>query len=486
MARIALRYLAGVMCAALCTSGADPTAAEAAGGASRPYTVAVTALPERLEPWHTTVGGFYYITAQFYYPLFERLGPGGQLASRFFDMEQTFACDRSMRHFKMCLQPQIAFSNGERITADDLASSVAGIHNTQQALPSPTIALIDSQCITVTLSRPDSAYFDRLNTSASTLLKASTLHERYPVGLGDYVLESWTPDELVGVYRGDAASIDFPRFAFRRVRDLEDAVAQGIDDVNVMYWAPHKRQTLHSYRVVSHPLLRNYALVTSFVDPALGRLFARCFDVEAFRSEALQVEMLATPGFLPHGVPGWREQANYGDRSDLCDLSNGVVPVVYVSHMDLLGNTTRDFFERFNRNSRFAVDVRDGSVEGAVALANKKQENVVYLLGFGTYSSQAAFYGDPTAFYGFFVRHGTQELRSDLATLINASTTGTGHGKELLYRQMHRTLLDSGAVIGLGQHPPTLYYHPSIVGGVLADTIMGYMKISTVRKKTDA
>ena len=305
------------------------------------------------------------------------------------------------------------------------------------------------------------------------------------MGLGDYVLESWTATELVGVYRGDASSIDFPRFAFRRVRDLEDAVAQGINDVNAMYWAPHKRQTLQDYRAVTHPLLRNYALVTSFVDPAMGRLFARCFDVEAFRAEALQVEMLATPGFLPRGVPGWREKSNPSDISDICDLRNGTVPVVYVSHMDLLADTTRAFYERANRNSRFAVEVRDGSVEGAIAQANLKQENVVYLLGFGTYSSQAAFYGDPIAFYGFFARHGPRQLRADLAALIDASSTSRGLGKEALYRQMHRTLLDSGAVIGLGQHPPTLYYHPSVAGGVLADAIMGYMKISTVRRKKD-
>ena len=129
-----------------------------------PYTVSVTALPERLDPWNTEVGGFHYLNSQLYYPLFEYQGFSQNLASAFLDMTRTAAIDSTLRQFRLCLRDGVLFSNGDQIRLGDLVDSLEHIHATHAALQTPDIALESGQCLRVTLRDSDSNYFDKLTT----------------------------------------------------------------------------------------------------------------------------------------------------------------------------------------------------------------------------------------------------------------------------------------------------------------------------------
>ena len=447
------------------------------------FVVTMTSLPERIDPFQPLVNGFYYINLQLYTPIFARSSATNELTSEYLDLDETRALSPAMDTFRLCLRDGVTFSDGTPIEPGDLSASLAQIHASQGVLPGLASMRVHARCLLVALDEPDPFYFDKLTTASTTVIKAGTEDDAVPTGRGDYRLRNRDAKDIT--LTSSEAHRGYEAVKFAVVPTLIDAVRARADDINVMYWAPDKERVLRGFRQIAHPSLRSFALMVSIPDVALRQCVVASIPARAFRTEALGMRLEETVGFLPNGALG--SAVSFSPSPEACralSSSQRKPTVRFFNHMGFMHDAISKFFQARASRLPFHVKVEDHTLEEVFAAVGGG-EPIAYLLGFGTFSSQAARKGEPSMFFEPFLRRQLcTSAPSGIRDMLRAaSRERRPREKRMRYEEMHRLLLASGCVLPLGQMPPVLYYPPHIQSLEFADPIMGYPKVASIRRK---
>ena len=464
---------------ALCAipmAGCEPPVGASCGSS---YTVAVTYLPKRLDPRRNQINVYHYMILQLYEPLLSI--SAGQIDSVFLDTKRTRALSKRFDSYQLCLKPGVLFGDGTPVYVEDLARSLRDTHAEQEMLPPLQDMEIVADCVTVQLQRRDADYLDKLTTAASTVLKRGTENDRLPTGVGPYQIADWNDAQIHMVYRGPSR-VDFPEIVFQKVRDLDEALDAGLMDLNLMYWEPQRHAVLARWPKLHHSILRSYALIVSTPDAALRQQFTACFDREAYLKNAMSLDLVPSPGFLPVKAPGGDVDFS-AIRARMphkpCNIA-GPKPVMrYVNQVYPDSSALRQFFAAANPNLPVTVQVEDRSRADLIEMFSA-QEIMLYTIGIDSVNSQAAQLGESSVFFESLVRdHGylpthLPEVESAITTALQSSDRGE---KSVAYKKAHTQLLESGYIIPLGQLPPTLYYPTCIKQVEFADALIGYPRV---------
>lgn len=250
--------IAAALSATLALSGCGSTSAESSNGTKASADSIITV--NNVEPGAGLIPGNTADTA------------GWKVVTQLFDGLVTFSNDGKVvladaqsitpnadaSVYTIKLKPNLAFSNGEKVTAESYAkawsfsanatngqmgaaifSTIKGYDDLQSGTSSKDAQLsglrvVDDSTLEVSLAAPDSSFEYKVGDVAfmplpSVAYKDITAFGKHPIGNGPYVFESWTPNEDISLKINE--SYDGPRKAanggihFKLYSDLNAAYA---------------------------------------------------------------------------------------------------------------------------------------------------------------------------------------------------------------------------------------------------------------------
>lgn len=428
--------------------------AEAREEGQRPATFksAVDFLPQRINPRRNRVNVDHYVNLQLYYPLFSR-DDTGQLRSEYLDLPRTRAVSASFDQYVMCIKQGATFTDASPIRACDLVSTLKAIHG--EGLPYPPLnelLLTSANCVTVSLGRKDPRYFDKLMDVATAILKEGTEQTALPVGWGPYTLIERDSECLH--LRANKPNAHVQCAAICRANDTREAVQKGFEDVNLMNWDPDKTRAVQGFAVFPAPRLRAYALVVSLPDPALRRAFVGCFDQDMFLKEAMPLDLVKTPGYLPRGALGAAvefDPIKRQMRPGQCTFARRP-KVRFYNQIPGNGPAIRRFIAKAGDSLPVDIEVVDFDRAQMISVFTS-HEPQIFMGGVDALNSVAGRYGEPAIFFEVFTSDTrfTKERLSEAGALAGQASRATSReAKNEFYRQAHANLLGTGYVVPLG------------------------------------
>lgn len=443
------------------------------------YTAALQALPTHLDPWRNQINTSHFINIQVYYPLFRRTRDG-ELFSDFLDTKRTRATDQSFTEFEFCLKVGVKFSDDTPIQPEDLILLFRSAHATQESLPTILDSKIRNGCVRISLRAPDPSYFEKFTGVASTILKRATISDAAPIGLGPYKVESIGQKKVILVAnKAIAAKSYFQRIEFHRVNDLNEAVQKKILDTNHVYAGrvPHSIKT--TFKVVTKPTMKSYALVVSIPQASLRREFVACLNRSYFR-KLVPFDLDDIPGFLPKGALGFDVDFSELTPKSACRFGSKKPIVTFFSFVPSMTDDLERFFK--SESSRLPIQVRVQSVTlDETIKAAFSGASMISLVGFDSSGSISASTGEAAVYFESFFRPERlirEELKVVGTKVRSALETGARSAlKSQLYREAHRALLESHYVVPIGQLQSKQYYPNYLDNIVWEDQIGGYPRI---------
>ncbi len=454
---------------------------------NRTFRVGLRAIPERLDPRNNDVNIFHYINSNLYYPLFDKTSYG-KLQSDFLDMDTTEARDQIFSTFRMCLKEGISFSDGTSIRSSHLENSIRFVHQKDMELPVLESLRAEGFCVDVKLQRGEPKYFDKLSTLESTLLKEEPSFENpAPIGLGPFHIIVMNNEKII-LKRSSAQStkrgIDV--LEFLKIATPEDGERLQIHDWNNLWPhlganAPLPSYIINDWRRFEQSLVRSLMIVTHIKNANLSKKLAYCFDRLTYKKR-LGMDLTNIPGFLPKGLTGSRVsfeeiKGTWGFTKEDCRAASKNTKIVpFILFYPTLEAHLRLFLEDVQDSLPIRIGVSTVSVNEAIAKLYSGEELLIATLA-DTIKGRAA---------GFFVpflgdkRVIIQNLIGLDALLRKGATSNDVDESEKYFEIVHRKLLETGAIIPLGQVHSTFYY-PKFVKAIPAvDLANGFPRIDQI------
>ncbi|MBI4403097.1 MAG: hypothetical protein HY537_02995 [Deltaproteobacteria bacterium] len=447
--------------------------------APRTYSVGLGALPDKIDPRWNDINVYQLIYLHLYFPLFER-SENQSLTSHFLDLIETRVHDVSFKSFRLCLKNRVRFSDGTEINAKDLESSLRETHQNKSNLQELESLIVQGRCIEAKLAQSDTAYFDKLTTTESTILKRGSKNSRIPVGLGPYQIMEYTKDRLLLEETPGLVQGDFKRLEFVKVDSHEDGIKKKILDWNHIYYVPIPDTIKDEYQTISPPIFKTYFILVKVKDTKLRQQIAACFPHEKF-SVSLSLNLKPTPGFLPLGIMGthvefseirkkWGINCNFEGKQKQ--------KLIYYSIFPEVDGPAKHFFEKYDGLFPVKILYQPSSINKLIEAAYSPQKELLALIGsdgdmVNAQNYFSSLYGDKLMTTG-----NIPGLDGAVKKAALAQSEGS---KNSLFEEAHRLLLESGFVIPLGQFE-ILYYYPKNIRNVLfSDLVTGYPKIDKLK-----
>jgi ABC-type transport system substrate-binding protein len=468
---------------------------------STTYRLALRHLPTEGDPFTSQVNTDHLVMLQLYYPLFTRLSSGA-LTSEFLDLNTTRASNAAFTRFDLCLRPGLNYSDGSPVEIADLAKSLTESHKRQESLPDLIRVTPHDHCVSVELKTRDLRYFDQLTDVSNTVVSATRKIGVFPMGLGPYRVAEVNSTHLrlvanEGRVRGDFKAIEFVKYT-----NMEQDLRDGVIDFNHTGQIEIPARIRAQFQRVSRPAFKSYALVLNYPDSRLRQAFARCFDTANF-VKLLEIPLTPVPGFLPLGIMGSEigtvegelrspTRAIEGAKPEAsvrmpnpCRLQSAPPLTVY-NYLDEAAPKIVDFFRTHQAHFPVPVEVKTVSVDELVK-AMFSRDRIGAVIGFDSSSSLSSTSREASAFFENFMRHNrserliTQPIQGLEESVRLALDEAQPELKDVLYRDAHRILLDSGYVIPLGQLETDQYYPKYITNISWSDPISGYPRIDLMQ-----
>lgn len=469
---LALIGLIVVLAAALSRSHSGSDSSENAAT----YSIALTLLPDRLQPWANPVNVFGLILDAVYFPLLSTDVTSGEIHSEFLDTVRTKATSSDLKHYSFCLKQNVRYSDGTPIEGGDLAAMLTSFHSTQiLAEPSPIIQL-HGNCVTVTLKSADPIYFERFGGSASTILKQSTIHARIPTGLGSYSVYKFGESEII-LKRNQIDRSSIQTLKFLKVRDAASALDAHIDDLNYIYQGKLPDAYLHGKLVISRPAMKTYGLIVRTARPQDRVEFARCFPRTEY-AKVTALNLKPVDGVLPEGVLGSKqkfEQSVGVPAPRECVFRNANKPSVdFLSYNPTRDSEVRAFFAKYAVALPVKVNVVSVSALDFTKRLMDTSSPMVALVGLDSSGSSSAAFGEAATYLEPFLNRTNTSIVNfeieGLRELIRSAASETSsERKMLLYSKAHDLVMATGVVVPLGQLVTDHYFPNWISNLVWAD-----------------
>jgi hypothetical protein len=159
------------------------------------YRLALRYIPEAVDPRKNQINTNNLIMLQLYYPLLS-FDKNGVLRSYFLDESKTISKNSKFDSYRLCLKPNLHFSDSSPVRSADLAKSVIDFHSVLESLPKIKGIRNETPCVSVDLETSDPDYFSKLTGVATTILKSESTSAPFPIGLGSFRLLSKSPDSI--------------------------------------------------------------------------------------------------------------------------------------------------------------------------------------------------------------------------------------------------------------------------------------------------
>ena len=450
------------------------------------YSVAVPYLPIRFDPRFNRINVNHYILQQMYWPLITKSNDGrGVVNSEFLDPGRSVALAEDFSQFRLCLKPNLRYTDGSLLDAQDLHSTLEILHSKREQL-SPIMSLdVEGSCVRITMERGDAYYLEKLTSIDTTVLKRGTEGDALPVGRGPYRIVDRDDDQLRLEWAGFGPSPDFSSITFVKVDGVEDALSRGLTDVNLLYWDRLPPEDSQGRVRLNRDVLRTYSLIVAIPNDApLRRCIGACLDAQAFARVALPFEPVRTAGYLPRGLPG--SDADLEDLRGLppgcsCAASNRLVE--YHNPIPERQTSIAEYLGRSPLPARIEVRAQPWP---EFLDAIRSHTSMLYTIGMDTANSQVEPLDEAAIFFEAFygARRCIEENLDDVEALTRAALREPDSSKkQAFYREAHRALLRSGYVVPLGQHPSSLSYPRGIRHVEFADPYIGYPRIELTRRR---
>ena len=439
------------------------------------YTIALTVLPDRLEPWSNPVNVYGLILEALYYPLVNVDPLTKNITSAFLDTVKTRGTTSDLSNYVLCLKEKLTFSDGSPVTPDDFLYSMLRFHKAEILAQNTAELKARGSCIEVHLKASDPLYLERFNSISSTILKRSTENEPVPTGVGSYVVQSFLKSKIVLV-SSQHASPYFSTIEYIKVVDAEDAISKGITDLNHLYQGPLPASFLFGKSVIERLSMKTYAVLNRISNEMVRKQFASCFPRDEF-SKITGLSLKDIPGFLPMGAPGF--ESKFSDATTNISLinchfdSSNKTTVDFISYNPSTDGKIREFFNVHRGQLPINVNVVSTTVlEFSKRLMDLKP--MIALVGIDSSGSSAGAFGESAVFFESFIRSDHSaiigERIPDLEAKVRLAVAETSsEKKDQLYRDAQQLVLRSGFCIPLGQLVSTHVYPKTIKNVVWSD-----------------
>jgi len=415
------------------------------------YRIHLQSLPEKISPRNNQINIYHFINLLAYYPLFEK-DDKNNLTSHFINLKKSGAENTNFEKYQLCLKENLFFSDSTPIEARHLESSLRAAHNTKLILPGIISTELKDDCVNVQLKRADPYYFDNLKGVFSTVL--SKEEADIPIGLGPYRIEKKTSNSILLLANTGQVSGSFRKVEFNKMESKE-SIGHRRDqpslfvDINHIYNLPVDSTQSEQTSEIIRPILKTYYVLVHVRNRSTRERIQNCFPREKFR-KALNLNLVATPGILPQGITGADisfDELKKRNKTN-CDIPGENREIPFYSYNSSQTEDIKSLLKSATDAGTIRLNVIEKSLDETIRAASDESIDMVTLVG------SDATEPDPSAFFNGFTGENTfvfapiKDVEKNLkkyAESVDRTSRGT------YIESAHRSLLESGYVIPLGQ-----------------------------------
>lgn len=306
------------------------------------YRAYVRYPPRNLDPSKFDDGGSSFVATQIYCTLLEQT-PSLDVKD---SLTESWTIDNTRTIYSFKLRDDIFFSNGKKITSDDVVFSLKRLLKKDSVVYADFLVVKDiekksEQTFEIRLKNPFPLfvyYLTTINTAILPKQELQTQNELFfkkPVGCGSFIFDEVSSDRVVLIANNLAINRpDIKKLEFYFDLDINKAIKMFndnlIDDIS-MAWFDPTQFTLVNSKIFHSQAFQTYFMMLHkekkpFSNDALRELFIHMFDrdglIENFSDERLEL----ANGLIPRGIIGFNnkeqlyKKSNYDDSEVISKL----------------------------------------------------------------------------------------------------------------------------------------------------------------------
>lgn len=188
--------------------------------------------------------------------------------------------DEHFRNFTLCLKPEVTFSDGTEISAQDVVENLRRLER-ERLLASPIHSITVSKlCSTVSFDRAFPSFLSVLTGFQASLVKTDQ-SGHVLAGISDFTLHKISDDYAELIHHGPDSS-EFDRIRVVTPSYLAENPIRPIHEINLVSEKIRERIDLNDYVETTQIMPNMTYLIISHPDQAVRKAISSCFDKDRY------------------------------------------------------------------------------------------------------------------------------------------------------------------------------------------------------------